>query len=282
MAKVTLSPLRYPGGKNILYDYVKEIILTNDLHMCTYVEPYTGGGSVAIKLLKENIVDSIIINDFDRSIYSFWYCVLYKTEELCKLIIDTEINIDNWKLMKEIQLNKENADLLDLGFSTLFLNRTNISGIIKAGVIGGKNQNGNYKMDCRFNKDKIINKITDISKYKDKIFLYNLDTLDLINKVVKKINKRLFIFFDPPYYNKGSSLYVNFYDYKDHMNLRDAIDNLNNIPWIVTYDNVPEICELYKSYRQKDYSLMYTANKPKKGKEVMIYSSIIKIPHLNI
>ena len=148
-------------------------------------------------------MNSITINDYDRSIYAFWYAVLKNTNKLCKLIEDTDINIDNWKKAKEIQKNKQKATLLDLGFSTLFLNRTNISGIINAGVIGGIHQNGNYKMDCRFNKKDIIDKIRSIAKYKKRIKLYNLNALDLIKKIQEDSNSNGTIFyFDPPYFLK--------------------------------------------------------------------------------
>lgn len=273
MAKMTLSPLRYPGGKNVLYDYVEKLIIDNNLLGCTYIEPYTGGGSIAIRLLKENIVDRIIINDFDRSIYAFWYCVLNYTAELCNRISSTEINMNTWHEMKKIQDNKSMANILDLAFSTLFLNRTNISGIIKAGVIGGKEQKGTYKMDCRFNKKKIIDKILNIAEMKDNIILYNYDTIDLINNIVPQVEGNKFIFFDPPYYKKGSTLYVNFYKKEDHIQLKQAISNIDNSYWIVTYDNVPEIVNLYNNYRSRTYSLTYTVNKPRSGSEIMFYSN---------
>ncbi len=112
---------------------------------------------------------------------------------------------------------KEN--LLNLGFSTLFLNRTNRSGIIKAGVIGGKEQKGEYKLDCRFNKADIIQKIRYIAAHKNDIVLYNLDTEDLIRNVINNLEHKSFIFFDPPYYNKGATLYTNFYKHEDHVSL---------------------------------------------------------------
>ena len=177
--KKSLSPLRYPGGKNKLSSYVQQLIKYNNLEKCTYIEPYTGGGAVALRLLFDGVVDNIIINDFDRSIYAFWYSVLNYTDELCSLIEKTPVTMENWFKQRDIQKEKDNVDLLTLGFSTLFLNRTNRSGIIKAGVIGGLNQTGNYKIDCRFNKDNIIEKIKSIANFKEKITLYNLDTLKI-------------------------------------------------------------------------------------------------------
>ncbi|WP_207641050.1 DNA adenine methylase [Metaclostridioides mangenotii] len=273
----TYSPLRYPGGKNILNKYVINLVKSNNLINCTYIEPYTGGGAVALKLIIDNVVGHIVINDYDRSIYAFWYSVLYHTDELCNLIEKTDITIDNWYIQKKIQKEKDTTDLLTLGFSTLFLNRTNRSGIIKAGVIGGKEQKGNYKLDCRFKKDDIIYKIRLISTYRNQITLYNLDALELINNIIPTIEGEKFIFFDPPYYKKGASLYVNYYNHEDHSELKEAISNIEDSFWIITYDNVHEISSLYYEFRQTTYNLRYTAAKKHIGQEIMIYSNNVFI-----
>ena len=271
------SPLRYPGGKNKLTNYIINLMSNNHLIGGTYVEPYAGGAAVALKLLIDGYVNNIIINDFDRSIFAFWYSILNNTDEFCRLIQETPINIENWNKFKDMQKNKENCNLLELGFSTFYLNRTNRSGIIKAGVIGGIDQKGNYLMDCRFNKELLISKIKKISEYRDFITLYNYDTLYLINNVINNLNQQCFIFFDPPYYKKGSTLYVNYYKHKDHVNLMNAIANIENHKWIVTYDNVPEISLLYSHYRTTTYSLKYTVEKKYLGSEIMIFSDNLEL-----
>lgn len=280
MAIKTYSPLRYPGGKNKLTELVIQILNINQLdNSITYIEPYAGGASVALNLLIADRVKNIIINDKDRSIYAFWYCLLNHTDKLCEMIVNTNITIDEWYIQKEIQNNKENVDLLSLGFSTLFLNRTNRSGILKAGVIGGINQNGNYKLDCRFNKEEIIRKIKLISTYKKRIKLYNLDTLELINRVIVGSKSKNFIFFDPPYYKKGSSLYMNYYSHDDHVELSKKIMRLRKHSWIVTYDLVDEITEMYSSLERRIYNLQYSAQRRYKGLEVIFFSKNTNIPN---
>lgn len=264
------SPLRYPGGKNKTYEYVKHLIIRNDL--TTYIEPYAGGAAVALRLLINNDVNKIIINDFDRAIYAVWYSILNHTEDIINMIENTPINMDEWFKQKEIQLNKENEDLLPLAFSTLFLNRTNRSGIIKAGVIGGKNQNGDYKMDCRFNKIEIINRIRLIASFSQRIKVRNLDAIDFINDEIKHTRKSL-TFFDPPYYDKGPDLYTNFYSHDDHVELAKAIKKLmRNRYWILTYDIAEEIKELYDNFFDVEYYLNYSIAKPTQGQEFMFFS----------
>ena len=174
------------------------------------MEPFCGGSSVGLFLLLEEFVKRITLNDKDRSIYAFWYSVLNYTEELIELIRNTEITIEERKKQKEHQNNKELCDLLKLGFSTLFLNRTNRSGIINAGPIGGMGQSGDYKLDCRFNKENIVERIKYLSQFKQQIDLYNEDVIVFLERFDKKQQQeKSIIYFAPPYYNKASTLYLN-------------------------------------------------------------------------
>jgi DNA adenine methylase len=264
------SPLRYPGGKNKLAKCIAMLCETNNIKG-HYVEPYAGGASVALHLLLEKKVSKITINDFDRSIYAFWYSVLNYTEELCGLIDGVEITIGNWHKAKKIQENKKNASLFELGFSTLFLNRTNRSGILNAGLIGGQKQDGLYKMDCRFNKKSLIEKIKKIAENKKNITVSNLDAIDLIKKLKK--NKSTIFYFDPPYYFKGSSLYEHHYHHENHEEVAKMIRKIKNAKWVISYDNTPEIKKIYNWVNKKiEYSFFHTAHTSKPGKEILFFS----------
>lgn len=268
------SPLRYPGGKGKTYKYIRYLVQENNIK--TYIEPFAGGSSVALQLLINGDVEQIVINDFDYSIYSLWYTIVNNPNALINLIETTEISIDEWFKQKEIQKNKESADLLELAFSTLFLNRTNRSGIIKAGVIGGKNQNGKYKLDCRFNKENIINRIKKIATFSDKIEVYNFDAKDFINTVITNTNNSL-TFFDPPYYVKGPELYTNFYTHEDHVELsKNIINSMENHYWILTYDTSDKILELYQDFKNYKYCLNYSIAKHTKGIEYIFFSNRLK------
>lgn len=271
------SPLRYPGGKNKIANFVKDIIVTNNLCECSYIEPFAGGASVGLFLLFSELVSDIYINDVDKSIYSFWYSVLNNTEDLCKLINDAKVNLKEWNRQKNIQKEKDKADLLPLGFSTFFLNRTNRSGIIKGGVIGGREQAGKWKIDVRFNKKELIKRIKKIALYNNRIHVYNLDAQEFITRVDKKIENNSFIYFDPPYYRKGNVLYTNFFNHEKHQKLADYIHSLKN-NWILTYDNVSEILDMYSDDNKMNLYFSYTAAEKKEGSEIFISSSGLIIP----
>lgn len=275
------SPLRYPGGKNKLSVFIAKICVDNNINGL-YVEPYAGGASVALFLLFEGFLDKIIINDKDRSIYAFWYSVLNNSEKLCELIDKTEVTIDNWYCLKEVQNHKEKVGLLELGFSTLFINRTNRSGIINGGPIGGYSQEGEYKIDCRFNKEDIKKRIKKIATRKKDIKLYKKDALKLVDLLEKRVeNNSTVIYFDPPYYLKASSLYMNHYEKENHQIVSERIKKISSIRWIVSYDNVPEIQHLYSDFNKKEYSFNHTAYKIREGKEILFFSPALKQPELD-
>lgn len=264
------SPLRYPGGKSKLTAYVVETLKLNELEGGTYVEPFAGGCAIAWYLLLEGHVENVWVNDLDSSIHAFWYSVLNRTDELCRLIEDTEVTIEEWHRQKAIYAN-DRTNSLQLGFATFFLNRTNRSGIIKAGVIGGLEQNGNYLLDCRFNKDRLIEQIRAIAERRNNIVLTNLDATQFIDEYLPSIDGPCLVNIDPPYYVKGKGLYQNFFEHDDHYRLFRSVRNIQH-PWIVTYDDTPEICGIYAEFEPQVFGLTYTAQTKRKGSEVIIHS----------
>lgn len=276
-----VSPLRYPGGKLKVVNYIKRLFEVNDLVGGTYIEPYAGGASVALSLLFDKYAGKIKINDKDRSIYAFWYSVLNNADELCRLISDTPVTMDVWQAQHELQKRKENADLLELGFSTFFLNRTNRSGILNGGVIGGKEQTGNYKIDARYNKNELIERIERIAGYSDLIDLTSMDAVTLLKRYKRTPAAKTFCYLDPPYHVKGRDLYLNYYNDDDHRAIAETIKKYKG-KWIISYDAVDFIKDLYGDYRQKEYYLSYSAGNRSKGKEIMVYSEGLTLPDVEI
>jgi DNA adenine methylase len=266
----TLTPLRYPGGKTQFYPLIKELLLDNDLMGHTYIEPFAGGAGIAIKLLVNNDVSRVIINDIDPAIYAFWYSVLHFPDDLCSLIEYTPVTVAEWRKQKEIYKNKKSKKLA-LGFSTLFLNRTNVSGVINGGIIGGLQQNGPYEIDARYTKTTLIKKIKDIEEHKEKISIYNLDALKLFELKKIKTMRKTFINFDPPYVSKGAGLYENSYTDDDHKKLASMIKKSSR-KWVVTYDTHPLISKLYMGFRYDFLDLNYSINKKRKAREYIFFS----------
>lgn len=264
---ITNSILRYPGGKTSYASLLKEVICLNALKGYILAECFAGGAGASLKLLLNGEVPSIILNDYDPAIYSVWLATLKHSQRLIHWIEQTPITIETWKEQKRIYTLTAQPSF-ELGAATLFLNRCNRSGIILANPIGGIKQEGKYKLDARFNKTNLIRKIQSIAAVADKIELYNMDAVDFIAHLNNSLHS-VFIYFDPPYYNKGESLYMNHYDHNGHEALGAAIKKCKH-PWLLSYDNSPEIAKIYKKFNIYKKELLYTIMPPSKGKEFII------------
>jgi len=199
---------------------------------------------------------------------------------LCRLIHDTSVDINNWFRQKEVQAHPKQHSMLELGFSTFFLNRTNRSGILSGGVIGGKCQEGPWKIDARYNKTDLISRIEKISRFSGHISVYNLDATEFITGIIPALPAQSITYLDPPYYNKGRGLYENHYRHDDHIEVSNLLFNVIQ-KWIVSYDDTPEIRGMYQRYRSLPYQLNYSAANRYEGAEIMFFSDNLLIPTID-
>jgi DNA adenine methylase len=270
------TPLRYPGGKGRLAQYVIDVFKMNDLTGGHYVEAYAGGAGIAFPLLYLEYASHIHLNDLNKSVYAFWRSVCDDTDALCKLVRDKPLTVAQWKKQRAVQADK-NASQLELGFSTLYLNRTNRSGILKGGIIGGLDQSGEWKLDARFNRKNLIQRIEKISRFSPRISLYNRDAADFLSNELPKISKQSLIYLDPPYYVKGSELYENHYKPDNHAKIAALVSKIKQ-RWIVSYDNVPAIRKLYAGYDWETFGLRYSVQDRYAGKEIMVFCPGLETP----
>lgn len=275
---VTDTPLRYPGGKTQLLPLVVDILKANDLIYGEYAEPFAGGAGIGLSLLLNNYVSRIYLNDIDPAVHAFWHCVLHNTDALCRRIETAEVTLDEWHRQRQLFQSVWCPDILDKGFATLYLNRTNRSGILRGGVIGGLTQSGNYKMDCRFNRRDLVRKIQRISTYRDQIALSCLDAGAFLDSVVPATSAHTLVNLDPPYYGKGPELYTNYYQPDDHAKLARQVAGLMR-RWIVTYDDVPEIRSLYANCPMYVSRLNYYAQIKRVGAELLIGRPGLTMPN---
>lgn len=273
---ITDTPLRYPGGKTQLAPFVSELLRTNDLLQSIYCEPFAGGAGIACRLLLNGTISEAWINDIDPAIHAFWHSVLNETDGLCDRISNTNIDIVEWNKQRNVQTDSF-ASILQLGFSTLFLNRTNRSGILRGGVIGGKEQKGNYLLDCRFDRIDLIRKIRRIALYRDQIKLTQTDARLYIGSTLKKLPAHALVNADPPYYRAGPDLYTNSYQHSDHAALARAIRAMPH-RWMLTYDDAPEICALYAGLAQYRKNLTYYAQVKRSAAELLVLSPRLTPP----
>jgi len=267
------SPLRYPGGKSRIFPFVSKLFYENDMIGFSYAEPYAGGSGLALRLLFGEYVNKIYLNDLDSSIYAFWKSVLNHTEDLCEWITSVEVNIKNWRHYKNIYLHADDFTELELAKATFFLNRTNVSGIITGGMIGGLAQRSKYNIDARFYRDESVAKIRDIATLKHRIELSNLDGISFVDRLDRR-KEKVFIYLDPPYYQKASELYMNHYLAADHKRLSRHVHKLQK-KWMVSYDEHEFILNLYPESKKVRHSLARWASN-QRGHEILIFSENVE------
>ena len=272
------TPLRFPGGKTKLYPFVERLISVNGLQNCTYIEPFAGGAGLAMKLLLEDKVSSIVINDLDYAIYCVWDVIVNHSDDLCDFIADVSLDIDEWKRQREVYRHQLQHTSIEVGEAVFYLNRTNVSGVLRGGVIGGLEQKGKYKIDARFNRTGLIERVQAISRRRADIHIYNLDASEFVRTVLPEYSNS-FVYFDPPYVNKGRYLYKNAFTTEEHCRLSETIADCSE-RWITTYDDCELINELYSSFEHETMTINYSAGPTKCGNEIMIYGPTIqRIPY---
>jgi DNA adenine methylase len=276
------TPLRYPGGKGKLAAFLKRVIQRNGLLDGEYVEPYAGGAAIALELLLHEYVSHIHINDISRPVFAFWRAVVDDTEQLCRLVRNTRLTMQVRHKQKQILMNQEHHDDLTLGFAMFFLNRTNRSGILNAGVIGGRDQSGPWKIDARYNADELVSRIMAIARMKSRISVTGVDALEFLREGGTRWPSKTLIYCDPPYYIKGRDLYYDYYEPADHERVASFVKHqIRRQKWIVSYDNVKQVRNLYAGFKRVAYHIGYSAKSSRQGTEVMFFCTGLKeVPDL--
>ncbi|MFC7435540.1 DNA adenine methylase [Hydrogenophaga bisanensis] len=268
------TPLRYPGGKGRLGPWIAEIMRHNRISGGWYIEPYAGGAGAALFLLTQGYVDHIVINDADPIVYAFWKAATERNAELLAKIQKTPVTMETWRRQREVIAAPEKHNLVEVAFATFFLNRTNRSGILSAGVIGGKAQTGDYKLDARYNVADLMYRIKTIGAYKSRMTVLGIDALDLLTDVAPGFPRECLVYLDPPYYVKGSLLYRNHYVHEDHAAIAECVADAA-YPLIVTYDDCYEVRQLYSSFESTNFELHYSTHSARPlTSEILFYRNI--------
>lgn len=268
---VIATPLRYPGGKSALTNYLRLVLRKNGLSGGHYAEPYCGGAGAAIALLRAEAVSHIHINDADPAVFAFWNAVLKRPEDLCEFVLDVPLSVAEWQVQRDVYRSASNRSWFKKACAFFYLNRVNRSGILNGGLIGGLSQEGEWLMDARFNREDLALRIRRIALRQDDISVSNLDALDFLKANSKSWPEKSLVYLGPPYYNKGQFLYRNSYGPGDHAAIACYLRRLTKRHWLASYDNAPEIRKIYAGLSQSTYSIDYSARDRSVGSEIVIF-----------
>ena len=275
------SPLRYPGGKASLATLLAQTIELNNLVGCSYFEPFAGGAGAALRLLRKDAVLEIHLNDLDPRITAFWHAVLNEPERFAEAILSVPVSIAEWRRQQQICLHIDGSKPFELGFAAFYLNRCNRSGVLlRAGPIGGYAQTGRWRMDARFNRENLAERVLKIARKREQIHITNMDARTFL---VKKLprgrqRQRAFAYLDPPYYSNGNRLYLNSYEDQDHKYLARYMRQQSTLKWIMSYDDTRFIRDLYKTCVISHLALQYSLQRRQQMRELLIAPSHVRLP----
>ncbi len=272
------SPLRYPGGKSNFTPFFAHILEVNNLTGCDYYEPYAGGAGAAINLLLRGQVSHAFLNDADWSIFCFWRAVLRQPVRFCESILNASLDINEWQIQKNIYKNPKSYSVFEVGFSTFYLNRCNRSGIVKgAGPVGGIAQTGRYKIDCRFPKNELIERVKRLAKLRGQITLSNDDAMSFLKKSVPTRSNKIFAYLDPPYLEQGRRLYFDRYQFKDHEILAEYLCSRKKLHWLVSYDNHDKLDKIYHKAQSSMVCDIYFTPRKIRRSEILFFPPYLEI-----
>lgn len=267
----SVSPFRYPGGKAFLYKYLLERVNLIQGTPRYYAEPFCGGAGAATILLKLNAVEEIHLNDTDVKVYSAWRAILDEPDRFADAILTTPLDMETWYACRRV-VESSSEQSFELGFATFYLNRTSRSGIVvKAGPIGGYDQRGNFKIDARFNRVALAERVRWLGAVKHRIKLTREDALTFLSRSAARLPiEKTFFFVDPPYVTAGGRLYLNAMSESKHIALSDMLQDNMLKHWVLTYDDHPLVRSLYSEQNLKDLSVTYSLQNKRKEKELLI------------
>ena len=275
-----LSPLRYPGGKAGLAPFLTDVLDLNDLRGVNYYEPYAGGAGAALSLLSENVVRRIFINDADWRVYAFWKTVLDEPNWFVDKIMTAKLDLAEWRSLRETCLSPQGKSLREVGYAAFYMNRCNRSGVLNSGPIGGYEQSGEWKLDVRFTKPTLIERILEITKMRSAIEVSNQDAVLFLKEKLPTGNgrKNAFVYLDPPYVVKGQRLYLNAYEKDDHGEIAAYMRKQKILPWVMSYDDTELVRRLYQRQQMAFLPINYSLQEKRSTYELVIAPHHVRLP----
>lgn len=275
VATLFLSPLRYPGGKGRIAPFVAQLLEAQPRRPSVYVEPFAGGAGVALRLLHDEYVDEVVLNDLDAGIAAFWRSVFNQPIELIELVKSCTPSLDEWHRQRAVYVDTAGSDL-ELGFATLFLNRTNRSGILTARPIGGLRQSSKWSLDARWNPEQLAARIQRSARYSTRVTICEDDGIAVTTRHLRAADT--FVYADPPYIAKADGLYLDTLGPDDHKRLAATLRAADR--WLLTYDAHPEVLELYQGLRCAVFGIKHTAAVQHIGREYAVFPDSLVVPSL--
>lgn len=250
--RVSLSTIRYAGGKTLAVGHVVELLPEN---IKKVVSPFFGGGSIEIAMSKELGLEVIGYDIFDI-LCNYWKFQIEKPGLLYEKLKELKPNKTTFEKIRLI-LNdvwKKKVKLDPLTLAVYYVYNFNLS--YGPGFMGWSSKI--YLNDKRYKR--MIENIRDFQP--KNLTVKCADFQNIINQYPND-----FLYCDPPYYiGEDSKMFRGIYPMRNipvhhnnfpHEALRDLLKSHQG-GFILSYNNCPTIREYYKDFQQFFPSWQYT------------------------
>jgi DNA adenine methylase len=255
------SFFRYPGGKSrIAHQIVKEMGNIQE-----YREPFFGGGSIGLEVLESLPLGADVwVNDKYPPLASLWKMIIEDPYPLMDRISEYVPTVDDFFRIKQIFLGMpEILSEEERAMMCLVLHQISFSGLgVKAGgPIGGKTQKGTYKVDCRWSPRTLNAKILKAHRLFQRANV-TCTAVDYV-RLLEDATPQTTVYLDPPYYVRGNDLYQEPFSVQDHEELAVILRGLD-CKWFISYDDCPEIRDLYSWAKIIEFKRQYAIKNAKR------------------
>jgi DNA adenine methylase len=239
------SPFRYPGGKTWLVPRIRQWLGSLQERPDLYVEPFAGGGIVALTVAFEQLADHVVMVELDPQVAAVWRTILEGDAAwLANAIVDFKLN----EHTLEAALAQPATSTQELAFQTILKNRTYRGGILAPGAGKIKYGENGKGLLSRWYPATISRRILEIARIRDRITFFEGDGLAVSKQYTD--NARCAFFIDPPYTastkRAGSRLYL--YSELDHTELFRLASTFAG-DFLMTYDNADELRALAATHQ---------------------------------
>ena len=280
-----MSFFRYAGGKSKLRELIIQRLVDIGKPCCLeYREPFFGGGSVGLNYFRHRDkygklfvsrpnFSRLWINDRDYGISCLWTSVIKYPQELCAKVRAFTPSVEAFYDIKNELLSLVHAseDVVDIGFRKLAIHQISYSGLgtMSGGPLGGASQQSKYGIGCRWSPEYICKQIMKIHYEFSHLTVHSEKCTDYdFQDLITDTSVPALLYLDPPYYVKGNVLYQEKFSCEDHTRLATLLHETKHC-WLLSYDDCPEIRELYKWAHLESVDVNYSITAAKKdGKSV--------------
>jgi len=265
-----MTLLRYPGGKSKLLPRIRPYLDPLLERADEFHDVFAGGASVALDVARRCPRMRIFLNDLDPDVSALWsLCVDGSDEEVARLfkLIDQELTIE---LFRKLQAEKS-SNLVERAYRCIFINRTTRSGMLNAGPIGGKQQNGRYRIGERYRPNEL--KAAFAAARSSLRGRTTVSCVNALQYLKWDFPDGAVLYLDPPYVKAGVSLYPVWMSVSEHDALVEILKEKKN--WVLSYDCCDEVRQRYSWASMAAVPTRYSINTSRATREEYIITPTV-------